>query len=103
MKEQTLDLLNDMTFSHFLEDCIEQLNKKWEDSSDNYKLKISMSATASELLKEKQLLLTQMLLQVEKDTGAKPEAIKEALVHYSAFFTAHSIFLNGLTELAETL
>ncbi len=103
MKEQTLDLLNDMTFSHFLEAAVDQLNLKWEESSDNYKLKISMSDTASELLEEKQLLLTQMLLKVEKDTGATPEAIKEALVHYSAFFVAHSIFFNGLTELAETL
>lgn len=103
MKEQTLDLLNDMVFSHFLEDCIDQLNEKWETASDEFKLKISMSASASELLKEKQLLFTQMLLKLEKDTGATPEEIKEGLVHYSAFFAAHNLFLNGLTELAKTL
>ncbi len=103
MKETTLDLLNNEVFSHFLEACVNQLNEKWESASDNYKLKISMSSSASELLDEKPILFTQMLIKLEKDTGATPEEIKEALVHYSAFFAAHSLFVNGLTEIAESL
>ena len=103
MKEQTLDLLNNDVFSVFLETAIEQLNSKWATASDEYKLEISMSATAKELLQEKQLLLTQMLLKLEKDTSASAEEIKEGLAHYQAMFISHSLFFEGLKELAETL
>lgn len=103
MKETTLDLLNTDTFSLFCANVIDHLNLKWEDSSDSFKLKISMLDSANDLIEEKQVLFTQLLLKLEKDTGATPEEIVEAITHYQAYFYAHSHFFGGLKETAKSL
>ena len=103
MKETTLDLLNTHAFSVFCQEVLELLNEKWESASDSFKLKISMLETADDLVEEKQVLLTQLLLKVEKETGATPEEIVEAITHYQAYFYAHSYFFSRIKETAETL
>lgn len=103
MKETSLELLNTHTFSLFCSEVLELLNEKWEDASDSYKLKISMLEASKDLIEEKQVLLTQLLLKLEKETGASPEEIVEAITHYQAYFYAHSYFFGGLKETAMSL
>lgn len=103
MKETTLDLLNTHEFSLFCSEVIDLLNEKWESASDDFKLKISMLDTADDLIEEKQVLLTQLLLKLEKETGATPEEIVESILHYQCYFYAHSHFFSRIKETAETL
>jgi len=103
MNKAVLELLYNPTFNEGVSRFMDIYSDAWDALPKDQQANTNPFALVEVRAKEKASLLTQMLVQLQEQTGAAPEEIKTAIQHYSCFLSAQSYFLNHIQELTETL
>jgi len=103
MNSETLQLLYNDAFNDFVVELTDIAAQAWDNLDKEDQLNVSLFALVDQHYKENTTLLTQKLVEIQKETNATPESIAEGIRHYSVFLTAQSYFLNHIQKLTETL
>lgn len=103
MKTETLQLLYNEAFNDFVADLTDIASQAWESLDKEDQQNVSLFDLMERHYKKNTTLLTQKLVEIQKETDVAPESIAEGIRHYSVFLSAQSYFLNYIQKLTETL